>query len=239
MKVIDKNELKIIKQFSCGTFSHIFEVYYQGNKYCYKQFRKDYPDDIVKNICKLTEEEFDKDFITPLMMVLDKGKIVGYISYLKENALESEEVFNMKNQKYLLMKSKLLIQRLHFEYNRIHCDINYANVLYDEKNKGVFLIDFDSSLKIGQPFQSKTCFPNYLIEYLKYYQLDKLVDIYEFNLLTLILLARKNQKIILNEIGEDIFPKEIKSEKAKKLCKELTLRDTRKKLSGEFIIDYI
>lgn len=239
MKWIDKSELKNIKQFNYGSFSHVFEAYYNGILFCYKQFRKDYPDDILNNLCELTEEDYSNEFVPPLMMVFENGKIVGYLSDLKKNAIELDEIFDLKKRKLLLKQAKLVLQKLHTKYSRVHGDINHANFIYDEKKMQAYLIDFDSSLKFGQKVGSTISFPSYLMEYLKYYPFDYLADIYEFNLQTLVLLARKNHQDILNGIKDGNYPISEKFPEARKLCRELTLTETNKKISGEFIIDYL
>lgn len=239
MKSINKNELILVKQFNYGSFSHVFEAYYNGKLYCYKQFRRDYPDDILNNICDMTEEEYDVEFAPPLIIVYDNEKIIGYLSDLKKETKELDEVFDLKKRKILLMKAKLVLQKLHTKYNRVHGDINHANFIYDEKKMQAYLIDFDSSLKFGQEVGSTISFPSYLMEYLKYYPFDYLVDIYEFNLQTLVLLARKNHQDILKGIKEGNYPISEKFPEARKLCRELTLTETNKKISGEFIVDYL
>jgi len=238
MKSINKCELQIIRQFNYGSFSHVFEVVFDGKLYCYKQFKIEYPNDILENICQMTEESYSSEFVTPLFVVFDKNKIVGYLSSLKR-AVELDEIYDIKKKKILLKQAKLTLQKLHRDYERVHGDINHANIIYDEKAMQPYIIDFDSSLKFGQEIKSTFSFPNYLLDYLQYYPFDYLADIYEFNLQTLVLLTRKNHKDLLNDISKAVYPVGEKFVMARKLCRELTLFDTRNKISGEFIIDYL
>lgn len=238
MKSINKSELKIIRQFNYGSFSHVFEVIFDGKLYCYKQFKREYPNDILQNICEMTEESYSSEFVIPLLIVFDNGKIVGYLSNLI-NAVELDDIYDMKKKKLLLRQAKLTLQKLHKEYERIHGDINHANIIYDENAMKPYIIDFDSSLKFGQEIKSTFSFPDYLLDYLQYFPFDYFADIYEFNLQTLVLLARKNHKDLLKDISEGIYPFEEEFGMARKLCKELTLCNTRRKISGEFIIDYL
>ena len=236
---IEKSELQIVKQFNYGSFSHVFEAYYNGMLFCYKQFRRDYPEDILKNICEMTEECYSCEFAPPLLMVFENAKIVGYLCDLKKNTIEIDEIFDIKKKKLLLQKAKIVLTKFHREYKRIHGDINHANFIFDEELMQPYLIDFDSSLKFGQEVGSKVSFPGYLIDYLQYYPFDYLADVYEFNLLTLIILARKNHKVLLEEIKDGIYPVGESLKDVRRLCRELVLDDSRKQISGEFIIDYL
>ena len=239
MKCINKSELQIIKQINYGSFSHVFEVYYNGSLFCYKQFRVNYPPDILKNICEMTDEEYSSEYAVPLVIVMDYDKIIGYLCDMKLNAIELDDVFDIQKKKILLKKAKMVLQKLHSEYKRIHGDVNYANFIYNQDSNSAFLIDFDSSLKIGQEIGSTISFPEYLLDYLKYYQFDYLADIYEFNLNTLVLLTKKNHRILLDEIANGIYPVGEGLIRVRKLCDELVLAYPKRKISGDFIIDYL
>ena len=103
-----------------------------------------------------------------------------------------------------------------------------------------FLLDFDSSLIFGQSYENKLSFRLFVQDYLKYYQPDKNMDIYTFNVTTLKMLSDcPRVKLLLDDIATDEFNMFQDKKEVKKLMKELLLRDTRKEYSGEYIIDYL
>ena len=66
-----------------------------------------------------------------------------------------------------------------------------------------------------------------------------MVDIYGFNLFTLVVLARKSPKELFKNISEGFYPIGEQFPMARKLCKELTLSNNKKRISEEFIIDHL
>lgn len=240
MKTVEFDDLKLVKKnFSSGNFSNIHLVELNGITYCFKFFSKEYPKDIMDNICNLTNIKFDKDFLTPQFMVIKRNHILGYLSLFdKKNKNIFDLNLDYEDKIILLKNAKEKLLRLHKEYKLIHGDLNISNILSDKKLNTVF-IDFDAALKFGQRVKTTQSFSVALINYLKYYKFDYKADIYRFNLTTLKFLNDL-------EADENIF-QFLKNglldenRDLKRLNKELLLlpESIKKDYSGEFIIDYI
>lgn len=239
MVSIDIKELQVKEQFEFGGFSTVHKAYYNNVLYCFKKFTSEYPSYILENLKELTEMNFSDEFVVPKVLVTHNNEILGYLSDLKENTGDITDFCDIELQKILLKKSKLVLQKLHHDYKRIHGDLNLSNFIYSFYTLKPYLIDFDSSLKFGSEVKCLTSFPESLLDYLKYYQLDYLADIYEFNLLTLSVIEKKWPWQILDEMNDGVYNFDDKPKEVRRLCRELSLEDTTKKISGEFIIDYL
>ena len=241
MKIVNYNELKELKFLGSGRYSYTSIVEFNDDFYCFKRFKTIYDDDVINRLSDMTEKSFDKHFITPLYMVLDKNsKMIGYLSAYYGNLFEMKDTLTYEEQINIIKSAKDNIEILHNEYNRIHGDLHYDNILCDKKKLKAYLLDFDLSMNIGQ--EPKT-FNNYTLavqNYLKYYPFDVNVDKYHFNLCTIHYLAKYYQPFedLIKSLVESMDIPEI-NEDVKRLTKELLLSDTRKPYSGEYIIDYI
>ena len=239
METIDINELKFIKNFySSGNFSKVHIVSESDIKYCFKVFHEHFPDEIINNIGKLTERDFPKNFLVPRTMVINKGKIMGYLSRYYENNFDIELISSYDKKITILKNTKKLIETLHNDYKLIHGDIHVGNILSNE-NFEPSIIDFDSTLEYEQILGSSISIPQIILKYLKYYKYDYKADIYFFNITTLKYLNNiYKTNTLLNKIKKD---KIYINEDVKKLTKELILypEDIKKEYSGEYIIDYI
>ena len=113
-----------------------------------------------------------------------------------------------------------------------------GNILFDDELEKAYLIDFDSCLEINQTLGSTISFSKETIEYLKHNKLDYRLDIYNFNLATLMSLSNKNVVEILEKINEGTSLLIEENKDIKRLSRELIL-DDRKTYSGEYIVDYL
>lgn len=227
MKTINLEEITNKTFIDYGGYSNVYKIEVDKKTYCYKEFTKQYDKDILENIIELSEENFIKEFITPLYIVLKNKDCIGYITNYYGTLFDIDHEYNLKLQIKLLKDFKRLLEILHNYYKRIHGDINRSNLVYNNSNKN-FIIDFDRSLKIGSYPISNMSLNSSAIEYLKYYKFDINIDKFLFNKMTLSILCQYDIVFKLNE-NKDI----------KRLSKELLLTDTKKNISNEYIIDYI
>ena len=240
MNIVSKQDLKYQNLVEHGTFSDIYSVLQSGSEFYYKEFREEYPLDIIKNIAMFTDENYSEEFLTPRYMVRDSetNAFSGYLTNPKKSLYQISEIKNLEEQKILLMQAKSSILKLRYYYGIIHGDLNKKNILIDELNVANIL-DFDTALRFGQPVGSDSLFPSIIKDYLKYNPFDERIDTYGFNLTTLATILNCDWKEVLSKIYNDDYSIPGETIMCRKLAKELLLTDSKKKYSGEFIIDYI
>lgn len=240
MKVMPREFFEISEPFNYGSFGEVYKTEIDGKTYCYKEFKKQFPQDIIRNIASFTDEEYSKEFLTPLYMVHSFGDTTfrGYLTDYYEGLIEIEDVYERAKKILLLKKAKLSIMKFHKCYGKIHGDLNGSNMLFDE-NDLAYLLDFDSSLRINQPVGSTRSFSMLVEDYLKLYPLDYSVDAYSFNLNTLAILGKSDPFNVLEGIRKGSFSIPEENIMVRKLSRELLLENPRKPYSGQYIIDYI
>lgn len=243
MIVINERELIVEPNIiGKGNFSEVRKVIFDNKEYCFKYFTRGYSKDIINNICSLTDIKFKKQYLVPLYMVeTSSGDIIGYLTNYN-NKLENIKNVTSRNERILLLKNtKKIIEELHSQYKIIHGDIVKENLLFDIEKKKSFLLDFDSSLKIGTEPQSTDSFRIFVKDYIKYYSHNIGLDIYTFNVTTLMILSNMYQSVdvLFDDIKYGDYHMQEENKEIKKLTKELLLRNTRKEYSGEYIIDYL
>jgi len=239
MKFIEKTDIEIMNLLNYGSFSDVYRAFYCESMYCYKKLLNSYPKDIMINIAKLTEKKLSDEFLIPKFIIgKNEENFEGYLSPYNPDLIEINDVFSRKRKILMLKKAKLAIEKLHSIYNIIHGDINIGNILFDDELEKAYLIDFDSCLEINQTLGSTISFSKETIEYLKHNKLDYRLDIYNFNLATLMSLSNKNVVEILEKINEGTSLLIEENKDIKRLSRELIL-DDRKTYSGEYIVDYL
>lgn len=243
MKVISEKDL-IVEPIIIGkgNFSEVRKVIFDNKEYCFKFFTRGYSKDIIDNICSLTDTRFKEQYLTPLYMVETSfDGIIGYLTNYN-NKLENIKNVTSRNEKILLLKNtKTIIEELHSQYKIIHGDIVKDNLLFDIEKKKSFLLDFDGSLKIGTVPKSTDSFRIFVKDYINYYSHNIGLDIYTFNVTTLLILSNMYQSVdvLFDDIKYGDFHLQEENKEIKRLTKELLLEDTHKPFSNEYIIDYL
>lgn len=240
MNVVNYKDIIIGEQIGKGASGVVRKCYLDGNLYCIKSIKTTYPKSVVSNIKDMTEIDFSKEYFTPLYIVESStGDFLGYLMNYDEKLITSNKIHSLDDKLIFLRNAKKIIEKLHGDYKRIHGDLVDENMLFDEL-MNAFLLDFDSSLIVGQGYENKLSFRLFVQDYLKYYQPDKNMDIYTFNVTTLKMLSDcPRVKLLLDDIATDEFNMFQDKERVKELTKELLLRDIKKEYSGEYIIDYL
>ena len=91
-----------------------------------------------------------------------------------------------------------------------------------------------------QNYENKQSVRLFVQRYLKYYPMSRNMDIYTFNVTTLKMLGNYPEiNTLFEDIAKDKFYMFQENKNIKRLTKELLLRDTKKRYSGEYIIDHI
>ena len=242
MKVVTVRDLKEIKLYDYGKYSWVKLIELDGVKYCYKQFRLMYDDEtVISRFCDFTDINYPHYLLMPLYMVETENLFSGYLTRYDEKLVDIDDPFTFDEQLRLIKSAKNHLNIFHNEFNLIHGDMHFSNIKCHRKKIESFLLDFDFSYPIG-------CCPNSLNDfgipvknYLNYYSFDKNIDIYYFNLATFLFLTKINATydIVLSRINDNDYALKNENNDVKRLVKELTLEDTRKPYSGEYIIDYI
>ena len=240
MQVMMRDCFEINEPFNYGSFGKVYRTNIDGKNYCYKEFKKQFPKDLIRNIASFTDEEYSKEFLTPLYMVHNFGDTTfsGYLTNYYDGLIEIDDVYERAKKILLLKKAKLSIMKFHKCYGRIHGDLNGSNILFDE-NDLAYLLDFDSSLRINQQVGSTKSFSMLVEDYLKMYPLDYSLDAYSFNLNTLAILGNSDTFSVLSGIRRGTFSIPEENIMVRKLSRELLLENTKKPYSGQYIIDYI
>ncbi len=240
MKKLEIKDIIIKENIGYGNFSEVKKCIYKDKLYRIKFITRNYSKNVVSNIIKMTDTKFDKEYFTPLYILENEtGYSLIYIMNYDETLKESFKIKDYNDKITFLKNTRKIIHKLHEDYKIIHGDLVCENMLYDE-NFNSFLIDFDSSIKFGSEFSDKQMIRIFVRDYLKYYPLDKNLDIYAFNITTLKLLGNYNNiGELFDNIESNKFNMFPNNKDVKKFIKELELKDTRKKYSGEYIIDYI
>ncbi len=240
MNVVNFRDIILGDKIGRGASGEVRKCTFDGNQYCIKILEKTYPRSVVSNIRNMTSKDFTKEYFVPLYVVEGTtGNFFGYLMNYDEKLKEASKLKELREKLIFLKRARDVIDKLHIEYKRVHGDLVSENMLYDEIFNS-FLIDFDSSLKFGKKYEDKQTVRLFVQDYLKYYPVDKNMDIYTFNVTTLKMIGNiPRVDILLDDIAEGEFFMFQENEDIKKLTKELLLRDTRKKYSGEYIIDHI
>ena len=242
MKIIDYNDLKEIKLYNYGKFSWVKLIEFNGEIYCFKQFKLSFDDNtVIKKLCKFTDEEFPYYFLMPLYIVEKNNRILGYLTRYDVDLVDIYDPFTLREQYKILKSGKEHLNILHNKYNLIHGDMHFGNLKVHSNSLETYLLDFDFSYRFGEYPKVFSDFGIAVNNYLKYYPYDKNIDIYYYNLSTFLLLSKidSHYKVILRKIMNEDYYIENENKDVKRLIKELTLSDTRKPYSGEYIIDYL
>ena len=243
METINYKELKINQRIGKGHFSETYEAEFNGESYCFKFIYENYSKEVIKNIIKLTEINFKEKFLAPIYLVITESKtIIGYISKFDPTLTHIDKIIGKDIR--LLKNARKTIEELHEQHSLIHGDLSKDNILFNPRTCNSYLIDFDTSFKQGTNISDELTnkyFRIFVKEYLNKYKYDFGLDIYTFNLTTLMVLCgyqKYNEKMI-EQILENKFEFIEGNEKIKKLTKELLLNDTKKRYSNEYIINYL
>lgn len=249
MRVINLRDIKIGDKIGAGAHSVVRKCTIDDKEYAIKLLNYTYPKTIVNNIYKMTDMSFNENFIAPLYIVENSaGDFLGYITKYNENNISSNKIIDYETKILFLKEAKVLVENLHNEYKLVHGDLVNENMLYNKKNKNSYLIDFDTAISIGESYEKLQLVRLFLQEYLKYYRVDENMDAYLFNTTTLSMLGNYNyMELLFSDISCDDFTMFNKNDSniilenkdVKRLTKELLLKDTSKKYSGEYIIDYL
>lgn len=240
MEVINIKELTIGKYIGRGNWNIVNKCTFDNQEFCIKFLNTSYPKEIINNIASLTDIDFEKEYFTPLYVIENNsGHIIGYLMDYNKN-LEKLKFESRENAIVMLKNARSIIDKLHNKYKRFHGDVVVGNMLFDKKNKNAFLIDFDVSFKFGEELNDTKYYRLFINDYLQYYKQDKNLDIYAFNITTLMYLFNYDRSYsLLNDISDNKISSLESNKDVKKLSKELLLNDTKKNYSGEYIIDYI
>ena len=246
MEVINISEIKKGKIFNYGSFSYTYKVNVGGIDYIYKEYIDPINPIVKKIVSDLTEKEYNECFLTPKYLIETRNgqNILGYLSNYNKNLIELDDCFNYDLKIKLLKEARIILDKWHKESKRIHGDINLGNMLFDIGENKAYLIDFDTSLKIGIKNYKKMLdynfpFSDYIYEYLAYYPLNEDIDSYLFNLTTLMTLSNDNYIGIMNKIRFDKLDFINENKDIKRLSKKLLFNDTKNSFGNEYIIDYL
>ena len=244
MKVINVSEIKEKDYFNYGYFSNVYKVKIGDKYFAYKEYIHPI-NPIVKNtLCELTDEEYTNQFLTPKYLIESKNgrKIIGYLSNHDENLTELNNYYDFNRKIEILKNVKNLIEKWHKESKRIHGDINMGNILVNDSNKP-YLLDFDTALRINSNFNERYDiddfpFSDYVYEYLSYYPFNEEIDIFMFDLTTLLFLSNEDYIDMTIKLKSNKLDFVNKNKDIKRLSKRILFEDTRKSYGKECIIDY-
>ena len=240
MRVVNSKDLILGDVIGKGASGIVKKCNFEGKIYCIKIINKTYPVSVISNIKNMTCQEFSKEYFVPLYIVESGSKdFLHYLMNLDEKLIVSSKLKTLRDKLVFLNNARKIIDNLHKVHKRVHGDLVSENMLYDEMFNS-FLVDFDSSLEFGKEYEDKQTVRLFVQDYLKYYPVNKSMDIYTFNVTTLKMLGNYP---VVNGLFKDIAENEFfmfqENKNVKRLTKELLLRDTRKNYSGEYIIDHI
>ena len=248
MEVINIRNIKKGKIFNYGSFSFTYKVNVGGIDYIYKEYIDPINPIVKDTIISLSEKGFSNEFLTPKYLVETKNgqNIIGYLTMYHKNLVEIDEVYDYYDRVKLLKDVRNNIEKWHKESKRIHGDINLGNILVDEDKMKSYLIDFDTSLKYSVNFEKLLKkynvddypFSSFAYDYLSFYPFNEELDIYLFNLNTMLLLTDNGYlEFICDIINNDFY--NLNNKNVKRLCKKFLFEDTKKSYGKEYIIDYI
>lgn len=240
MNVVNFRDIILGDKVGRGASGEVRKCTFDGNQYCIKILKKTYPKSVVDHIKKMTTKNFSKEYFAPLYIVeSSSGDFLHYLMNLDETLKEASKIRELRDKLIFLKKAREIIDKLHKEHKMVHGDLVSENMLYDELFNAS-LIDFDSSLEFDKVYEDKQIVRLFVQDYLKYYPMSKNMDIYTFNVTTLKMIGNVPRvDILLDDIAEGEFFMFQENKNVKRLTKELLLKDTRKKYSGEYIIDHI
>ena len=240
MNVVNIKDIIIGDKIGQGASGEVRKCTFDGNQYCIKIINKTYPKSVITNIKNMTSQEFSKEYFVPLFVVENSsGDFLHYLMNFDEKLLQATKIKELRDKLIFLKNAREIIHKLHRKFKRIHGDLVLENMLYN-KLLNAFLVDFDSSLDFGKEYEDKQTVRLFVQDYLKYYPVDKNMDIYTFNVTTLKMIGNVPRvDILLDDIAEGEFFMFQENKNIKRLTKELLLRDTKKRYSGEYIIDHI
>lgn len=240
MNVVNIKDIVVGDIIGKGASGIVRKCIFDGNQYCIKIINKTYPKSVVDHIKNMTGQNFSKEYFVPLYVVeSSSGDFLHYLMNLDETLKESFKLKELRDKLIFLKNAREIIGKLHKEHKMVHGDLVSENMMYSVL-LNASLLDFDSSLEFGKTYEDKQSVRLFVQDYLKYYPVDKNMDIYTFNVSTLKMIGNSpNINMLLKDIDEDEFFMFQENKNIKRLTKELLLRDTRKEYSGEYIIDHI
>ena len=246
MKVINVSEIQDKKFFNYGYFSNVYKVSIDGVDYAYKEYKNIINPIVISIISELTDEEYSDNYLTPKYLIESKNnkKIIGYLSEYNSDLIELDDIYDYDKRIELLKSVKKIIEYWHKESKRIHGDINLSNILVDEKSNNSYLLDFDTSLRINTRFNKNYDiddfpFSDYVYEYLAYYPFNEEIDVFMFNLTTIMFLSKLEFLDLMKSIRYSKLDIMNNNKDVKRLCKKMLFNNTKKSFGKEYIIDYI
>lgn len=236
---IDKDKIEDLHEILYyGTYGNILKVKYNNQIYAQKVFVFDMYTPSISDIKKFEKYSLinaQKNGIYLPEYLVDQNNFNSYLTsiyngnnfrYLLEKPIDTKIFF--------LRKAKDLILKTNNDYDIIHSDIHFGNLMYNDDKKTVALVDFDAS-KYEDLVCEKCYLSKFASQYITYNNYDKNLDIYLFNLLTLGLLFNQNMEHSYIDLNCKRFHKFFYSKSAVK-----TLEDMANIKGNEnFIIDMI
>lgn len=204
---INKDKIKITRFFNevgDGAYGRVYKARYKTKKYAYKKFYQSefiHDEKQILRLEKLCATYDNSNLLLPKYLIEDDG-LEGYLMdyYYGKEFLVLFGSSLEKKIKYLRL-AKELIQKINEDYEIVHSDIHFGNILFNDKRKTVALADFDAA-KIDGLESEKENRLKLVNQYLKYNDYDKSVDIYTFNLLTFALINEKNLENVREYLTE-------------------------------------
>lgn len=237
MNTINTSDLNIISSPEYGSFSKVYNCWYNNQLYKYKEFTKDFKltKSFLKKIDDLSKIN-DKNLLVPIILILNNNEPVGYlVNYGDGTTIDNLcRESNINNQVKTLMQAKKTLLRMH-DNGIIHTDLHYGNILYYKND--VKFIDFDNCQYKNHKTSKDDCF-DYAIEFINKYGVCKELDITMFNYLTFSILNSSGNGYfrVRNDIKKSNYG-EFYDDDSINICKSLLLED--KKPTKRFLIDTI
>ena len=230
LEKININDIEIIGQIDQGSYSKVFEVLFNEEKYAFKCFSNEIDGKFLINKYKELNSLDLKKAVIPNIYVED-GILNGFLMKLYNHRCFSYLYeFPTDNKILALKEGKRALLEAHSR-EIIHGDIHPGNFLLQNS----FLTDFDNSSFKNFNINFELCSAEAL-NFLTTYKLSKDLDIYLFNFMTFSLLNNCDYNYVESNICDKKYGIFI-SKDAIKICKSLLLQD--KIFNSDFLIDTI
>lgn len=228
----------------CGAYSTVYDCEYLETPFAYKEFIRDNVALFFKDKLERVTDYSSKDCVVPFKFIYKLPTDEVFQGYVMEPLYQYEgldKLFALSNEDKLdiLKKSRIILENFH-KHNCVHADVCPWNFQYNDRKKGIKLIDFDNNIDLSKKDVGDLRYYNDITqEYIKNVGVDKNLDIFLYNISAFAFLNNVDYFKVLKCINDGYYGYFNDNSKIKAILDSYKNLECEKTLKKEYVIDYI